>query len=110
MCVCYRTRITRIARIWHDAAPVRHPDESFGLTQKARKAQKGTTLRPCGLRGGINCLTQTSQKTQNFSINANLDSNLDTNTQKTHTQACASHPDGTRERSVVGLAKGIVLL
>ena len=27
----------------------------------------------------------------------NLDANLDTNSQNTHTQACASHPDGTRE-------------
>ena len=50
-----------------------------------------TTLRPCGLRGGINCLTQTTQKTQKFSINANLDSNLDT---FTHDAAPVRHPDG----------------
>ena len=66
------TNCTNFARILHDAAPVRHPDEGFGLTQKSRKAQKGKWLRPCCLRSGINCLTQTTQKTQN-----------------THTQACA---------------------
>ena len=41
------TNCTNFARILHDAAPVRHPDEGFGLTQKSRKAQKGTTLRLC---------------------------------------------------------------
>ena len=64
-------------------------DETISHTE-ITESTEGTTLRPCCLRDETFNLTQTSQKTQKFSINANLDSNLDTNTQKTHTQACAT--------------------
>ena len=84
--MCDRTRITRIARILHDAAPVRASGMiAFSLTQTTQKTQTIRTL-------------QYNQR------------DLDKNSQNTHTQACAGHPDGTRERSDVGLAKGIVLL
>ncbi len=49
----------------------------------------------CGHPDEMSNLTQTTQKTQNISINADNDTNIDTNSQNAHTQACACHPDGT---------------
>ena len=50
-------------------------------------------------------LTQTSQKTQTIRTLIDNQRALDTNTQNTHTQACAGHPDGTREFTMRGSAK-----
>ena len=47
------------------------------------------------LRDETSNLTQTTQKTQNISINTDNDTNIDSNSQNAHTQACACHPDGT---------------
>ncbi|MBQ3582299.1 MAG: glycosyltransferase family 4 protein [Alistipes sp.] len=49
----------------------------------------------CGHPDEMSNLTQTTQKTQNISINADNDTNIDSNSQNAHTQACACHPDGT---------------
>lgn len=49
----------------------------------------------CGHPDETSNLTQTTQKTQNISINADNDTNIDSNSQNAHTQACACHPDGT---------------
>ena len=53
------------------------------------------TSLACGHPDEMSNLTQTTQKTQNISINADNDTNIDSNSQNAHTQACACHPDGT---------------
>ena len=51
----------------------------------------------CGHPDEMSNLTQTTQKTQNISINADNDTNIDSNSQNAHTQACACHPDEINE-------------
>ena len=86
-----------------------HPDEGFGLTQKAQNNCQGqgqqTTVNgqrtdhPDGIiqhsTFNGNNLTQKAQNTQKIISEQGCQRDYDENSQNTHTQACACHPDGT---------------